>query len=807
MKVQLKIEGMSCAGCVAAVEKAINAVPGVDQLNVNFADHSATISGTFNLKQLIESVKNAGYDAALIDDARHVQLKIDGMSCAACVAAVEKAINAVPGVNQATVSFADHSATVSGNMDMTLLAQSIKDAGYGATVLSDQAPEQGHDQEGQRFRQHLYQFVYAGVVGAVLFVGGMFGLFPALSTESRPFWLFMGLLTLSVLLFSARHIYQGAWKILKNGSANMDTLIAMGTGAAWVYSMLISIDPTLVPQLARHVYFEAAAVIIAFVNLGSALEMRARGKTSQAIRRLMGLQAKTARVIRNGREQDVAISEVQLQERVRIRPGEKIPVDGVIEEGHSTVDEAMISGEPVPVSKQPGDEVIAGTLNKSGSFVLSASHVGADTMLARIVEMVKVAQNTKPPIARLADKVAAVFVPTVLIIALLTLFAWWWLGPEPRISFMLVTTMSVLVIACPCALGLATPISIMLGINKAAEFGVLVRDAQALQQAGGIQAVVLDKTGTVTEGKPRLTEIVALEGIDEQQVLRLAASVEKHSEHPLADAIVQAAQARNLELLPVADFESRVGAGVSGTTQGDGLQILCGNDVLMAQAGVCIEVLQKSVSRLSKTAHSIMYLAHGQQLLGLLAVADPVNDKAGVVVEQMHQLGIKVVLASGDQQATCEAVAALLGIDDVHAQLKPQDKLAIIKGLQQKGLCVAMVGDGINDAPALAQADVGFAIGGGTDVAMESAGITLIGDSLQGIVDAVIISRRTLRNIRQNLFGAFVFNTLGIPIAAGVLYPLSGFLLNPMIAGAAMAMSSVSVVSNANRLRHLNPRA
>jgi Cu+-exporting ATPase len=554
-----------------------------------------------------------------------------------------------------------------------------------------------------------------------------------------------------------------------------------------------------VPSLARHAYFEAAAIIIALINLGQALEMRARGKTSEAIKRLIGLQPKTARVIRDGKEIDIPISEVGLDETIRVRPGEKIPVDGVIIEGHSSIDESMLTGEPMPVEKKTGDEVVGATFNKSGSFLFQAKHIGADTALARIIEMVRRAQSSKPAIGRLADKISAVFVPSVLIIAVLTFLAWFNLGPEPRFSFSLVATMTVLIIACPCALGLATPISIMVGVGKAAEYGILIRNGEALQQAGKLTTIVLDKTGTVTKGQPTVTALVPAAGWGEQKLLAVAASIETGSEHPLAEAIVSAAEAKGITLSAVSGFEAITGHGVSATMEGK--KVLFGNARLMAKHNIDLGNLPKRAEQLAAQAQTPMFLAVGDTVAGIVSVADPIKPDSKAAIARLHAIGLKVVMITGDNRATAEAVAREVGLDEVMAEVLPGDKAAKVSGLQRRGEIVGMVGDGINDAPALAQADVGYAIGTGTDVAIESADVTLMRGSLHGVADAIAISRATVRNIKQNLFGAFIYNVLGIPVAAGALYPFTGLLLNPIIAGAAMAMSSVTVVSNANRLR------
>ena len=585
----------------------------------------------------------------------------------------------------------------------------------------------------------------------------------------------------------------------------MDTLIALGTGTAWTYSMIIIGFPDLVPPMAQHAYFEAAAIIIAFINFGAALEMRARGKTSEAIKRLIGLQPRTARALREGIEVDIPIEEVGLEETLRVRPGERIAVDGEIIDGSSSIDESMLTGEPVPVQKQAGDEVSAGTINKSGTFLFRARRIGKDTALAQIIEMVRTAQSSKPAIGRLVDKVSAIFVPSVMIVAVITFLAWInFANGDQVITFAIVATMTVLIIACPCALGLATPISIMVAVGKAAEFGILIRNGDALQQTGELNTIVLDKTGTVTEGRPSVTSLVALDGWSEEKLLQWGASLERGSEHPLAEAIVTAANEKQLGFLQVESFAAIAGHGVEALIEGE--SVLLGNRKLMADRDIDISLLEIAAHELTLQAQTPMFMAVNNKAAGIISVADAIKPDAKEAIQRMHDSGLKVVLLTGDNPVTAEAVAKQVGIDEVIAEVLPQDKAAKITSLQSRNERVAMVGDGINDAPALATADVGFAIGTGTDVAIESADITLMRGSLHGVVDAIAISKATVRNIKQNLFGAFVYNALGIPIAiAGVLYPIIGMLLNPMIAGGAMAMSSVTVVSNANRLRLFKP--
>ncbi len=733
------------------------------------------------------------------------RLSISGMACAGCVAGVENALNSVQGVQSAAVNFAEHTANVIAQVPVEKLVQAVKDAGYDAAELTAGEAEQIEEKEQQDFlyyAQSLKKSALAALVGFPLFIAGLLGFLPPVVLLSdKVFWLVIGVLTLAVMIYSGKHFYVGAWKSLRVHNANMDTLIALGTGTAWLFSMFVLLFTHWLPENAQHVYFEATAIIIALINLGSALESKARGKTSEAIKRLIGLQPKTARVMREGEEKDIPIEEVGLDETLRVRPGEKIPVDGKIIEGASTVDESMLTGEPLAIEKKVGDEVVSGTINKNGSFLFVSTRIGKDTVLAQIINMVRKAQASKPAIGKLVDKVAAVFVPVVLIFSVITFLIWFNVGPAPSFSYALVAMMTVLIIACPCALGLATPISIMVGVGKAAESGILIRNGDALQQAGKLQVIVLDKTGTVTQGRPAVTNIKTYTNINEDECLRLAASLETSSEHPLAEALINAAQQRALTLMDIKDFQAIAGQGVVASVNEK--IILLGNAKLMQQKNINIEALQDEINLQSAQAKTPVCLAVNGEAVALMTIADPIKADSKQAIAQMQQRGLKVVLLTGDNKITAQAVAKAVGVDDVIAEVMPDEKAEKIMQLQRAGNRVGMVGDGINDAPALAGADVGFAIGTGTDVAIESADITLMRGSLHGVVDAIIISRATVKNIKQNLFGAFIYNTVGIPVAAGILYPLMGLLLNPMIAGAAMAMSSVTVVSNANRLRYI----
>ena len=730
-----------------------------------------------------------------------ILLKIDGMHCASCQRPIENALRETPGVNNVSVNLANREVSVDGTVVSEVLIAAVADAGFDAVVDPIQSLEETDRVNEANFRRLIYKTVLALGTGSVLMVFGMN--VPAIDTDwnlNHFAWLLIALITAAVMYHTGRHFFSGALKSLQNRSATMDTLIALGTGTAWLYSTVIVLFPALVPEVARHVYFEAAVIIIGMVNLGQALEQKARGRTSQAIRRLLDLQQKTTRIVRDNEEIDVPIGTVVKGDLIRVRPGEQLAVDGIVEQGQTNIDESMLTGEPVPVTKSLGSEVSAGTLNKTGSILYRAIRVGSDTALARIIKLVRQAQNSKPPIGKLADNIAAVFVPVVMVIALLAALVWFSIGPEPRAVYAIVTAVTVLIIACPCALGLATPMSVMVGIGKAAEAGILIRNGEALQTASQLTTMVLDKTGTITTGQPAVIEIDAHCDQTQNELLLLAASLESHSEHPLAQAFLDAAKLQELELLAIEGFEAIAGHGIKGQL-GD-QTLLFGNKRLMDDAGVTLnsEALVNS-ERMAGNAWTPMYLASSGQLIAIFAVADPIKPESIEAIKRLQTDGLNVVMLTGDNQRTAEAVARQVGITQVRAEVLPQDKKNQVEELQKQGERVGMVGDGINDAPALALAHVGFAIGTGTDVAIESADITLMRGSLHGVADAIDVSRATMKNIRQNLFGAFIYNSVGIPIAAGLLYPIAGMLLNPIVAGTAMAFSSVTVVSNANRLR------
>ncbi|MCQ6262774.1 cadmium-translocating P-type ATPase [Alcanivorax sp. MM125-6] len=834
----LPIQGASCQHCVKTIHKALEPLNGVSAVNVDLQNQTVTVDGDADRGALRAALVEAGYAADEDDDPgpaapadddparyttatgdapakkaapaeppRELSLAVTGAHCASCVRTIESALEGVPGVDTASMNLANHTARVSGSAQPDDLVRAVQNAGYDATPVRDpaRAEDDREEQEHQLYRKLVRQTSVALAVGLPIMLWGWFG--GTMTVEaggaSQWGWGAVSVITFLILALPGRHFFVGAWKAFRHHNANMDTLIAVGTGAAWGYSTLVVIAPNLLPEMARHVYFEASPMIIGLVNLGLALELRARGKTGAAVKRLLNLGAKTARRLDDDGEHDVPVEDIRVDDRLRVRPGETIAVDGEVLEGDSEVDESMLTGEPMPVVKSEGDTVAAGTLNGSGTLVYRATRVGADTALARIIDLVKKAQGAKPPIGRLADTVASVFVPTILLIAVATALIWYNFGPQPVAAYMVVASVTVLIIACPCALGLATPMSVMVAVGKAAESGILIRQDAALQTAAELDTVVLDKTGTITEGRPSVTRVIAAPDQDEETVLRLAASLEAGSEHPLARAILDAAEERGLKTAPVNDFRALNGKGVSAR-QDDALLRL-GNRRWLEQEGIRLG-LEDEARQLSDEAATPLFLTRDDTVIGVLGVADRIKTDAAEAIARLRDRDVRVVMITGDIQATADAIAKQAGVDEVLAEVLPEDKAREVEKLQKEGRKVAMVGDGINDAPALAQADVGFAIGTGTDVAIESASITLMSGSLHGVADAMAISRATLRNIKQNLFGAFVYNSLGVPVAAGLLYPFTGWLLSPVIAGAAMSLSSVTVVSNANRLRFFKPR-
>jgi Cu+-exporting ATPase len=746
------------------------------------------------------------------------RLDVQGMHCASCAVAVERALKATPGVLDAAVNPTTEVATVTFGPGTPAgeLERAVERAGYGVRAKAEESEDPLERQEREREREYRslwHRFLFAACIAVPVMIVSypeLFGLdaWSAFAKGSDSLWWIWraaGLATVPVLAWAGAQFYTGAWRALRHRQANMHTLIAVGISAAWLYSTVAVIDPSIFPKASlAQVYYDVSAVVVALVTLGMALEVKAKGRSSEAIRKLVGLQAKTARVIRDGRELDIPVEEVIVGDELAVRPGEKVPVDGVIVQGESSLDESMVTGESLPVDKGPGDEVIGATINSSGAFHFKAVKVGRDTALASIVRMVGDAQASKLPIQRVVDQVSGIFAPAVMIAAIAAFVLWFNLGPTPVLAYAVIVAVTVLIIACPCALGLATPTSLTVGMGKGAEHGVLFRGGDSLQAARQLQVLVLDKTGTITHGKPALTDVIALAGASEAEVLGKAAAVERDSEHPLAQAIVAGAADRGLTSSQPSGFRSLAGHGVQA--QVDGSDVLLGNAKLMADSAIAVDQLDEDAERLAGEGKTPMYLALDGKAAGLIAVADTIKPDSVAAIAKLRALGLRVVMITGDNERTAQAIARQVGVDRVLAEVLPQDKAHEVQRLQLEGTRVGMVGDGVNDAPALTQADVGFAIGTGSDVAIESSDVTLVGGSLDGVVTAIEISRATMRNIKQNLAGAFVYNSAGLPIAAGVFYPLTGLLLSPLIAAAAMAFSSLTVVSNANRLRRFKPR-
>jgi len=726
--------------------------------------------------------------------------QLSGLRCASCVQMITNRLRQLPRTQEISINFANQHLSISSALSSEEIIQAVQSVGYQAALIREEGDlEKMAKQERRDFFELLLKSVIAACLGAVLMVIEWFHFLP-LSTHwaSQMSWMGIGFLTLIIMFYAGGHIYQAFLKQLRYFKTTMDSLIAIGTLTAWFYSMVVIAIPMMIPTLARHMYLETALFILAFINFGAALEMRAKGKSNESIRRLIGLQSKTARVIRDQQEQFIAIESVVLGDVVRVKPGEKIPVDGMMIEGHSTVDESMISGESMPVKKQVGDAVIGTTINKTGSFLYRVTKIGKDSVLGQIIAYVERAQATKPAIGRLADRIAAIFVPVIILLAITTAFIWYFVGPEPKVAYMLVTSLSILLIACPCAVGLATPISLIIGIGKAAERGILIRHGEALQQSAKLTILVFDKTGTLTKGQPEVQTVLTANHFSVQQILQYAASIETLSEHPLALAVVQSARDRKLSILPVDQFDALPGLGVEGIVDNHSVKI--GNLKWMQSLQLDLGELSHRIDTYTKLAHTLIFVVIDQVVAGFMTIADAVQEEALLTIQKLRANGLRVLMLTGDQEATAKAIAFQVGIDEVMANVLPQHKADRIKQLQQQGEVVGMVGDGINDAPALTQADIGFAIGAGTDIAIESADVTLLGRSLYGITQLMTISKATMKNIKQNLWGAFVYNIICIPIAAGILFPWLGVLLNPIMASAAMALSSITVVVNASRL-------
>lgn len=809
------VEGMTCASCAQTVEKTAKKLEGTNEASVNLATEKLAVdydSTVLTEADIIQAVRDAGYEASI--KTSKAVLNIDGMTCASCSQTVENTINKLEGVHQATVNLATEKMTVDYDptvLNLSEIIQVVADAGYEAHEEQETADSIDQDQlkKDTQIRAMWNRFVGSAIFTIPLFyisMGPMIGLpVPTLidpMVNGQNYALLQFLLTLPVLYFG-RTYFQVGFKTLFRGHPNMDSLVALGTSAAFIYSvyatyMVYAGDLSFAMQL----YYESAAVILTLITLGKYFELVSKGKSSEAIKKLMGLAPKTAWVIRENEEIEISIEEVRVGDVIVVRPGEKIPVDGVIVSGRTAIDESMLTGESIPVEKKEEDEVIGASINKTGSFQYRATKVGKDTVLSQIVKLVEEAQGSKAPIANLADRVSGIFVPIVIVLAIVSGFAWYFLGQESWI-FALTITISVLVIACPCALGLATPMAIMVGTGKGAENGVLIKSGVALETTHQVETIVFDKTGTITEGQPIVTDLVTAEGFSESEILLLAASAEVGSEHPLGEAIVRKATEENTELLPIDSFNAIPGHGIEVMIGNQ--HLFLGNERLMHENNISLEGLLDQSNQLAEEGKTPMYISINQNLAGIIAVADTVKENSIQAIKKLHQMGIEVVMITGDNKRTAQAIGRQVGIDRVLSEVLPEDKADEVRKLQAEGQKVAMVGDGINDAPALAQADVGIAIGSGTDVAMESADIVLMRSDLMDVPTAIELSKATIKNVRENLFWAFAYNTLGIPVAMGLLYLFGGPLLNPMIAAAAMSFSSVSVVLNASRLKRFKP--
>ncbi len=811
--ISLRIEGMTCASCVGRVEAALRKVQGVGSVAVNLATERAEVrpsgDGAVDRAALVQAIEKAGYDVP----AQTIELSVEGMTCASCVGRVERALQAVPGVNQATVNLATERATVRGVAATEALLAAIGKAGYEARLLDASTRSSDDDSEAKKDAERLAlkrDLLLASALALPVFILEMGShLIPSMhhwvmeNIGEGPSWYLQFVLTSLVLLIPGRRFYTKGFPALLRMAPDMNSLVAVGTLAAYAYSVVATFLPRLLPAGTVNVYYEAAAVIVALILLGRFLEAQAKGRTSQAIQRLVGLQAKVAHVVRDGRVADIPVADVVAGDVLEVRPGERLPVDGEVIEGDSYVDESMITGEPVPVKKMHGSAVVGGTVNQKGAFTLRATAVGEQTVLAQIIRLVEQAQGSKLPIQAVVDKVTMWFVPAVMGAAFVTFLIWLIFGPSPALSFALVNAVAVLIIACPCAMGLATPTSIMVGTGRGAELGVLFRKGEALQLLKDARVVAVDKTGTLTEGRPALTDLEVGPGFDRTQVLASIAAAESRSEHPIARAIVEAAEQEGIALSAPTGFESVTGMGVRALVNGTRVEV--GADRYMRLLGLDVRSFEQTAEWLGKEGKSPLYAAIDGRLAAIVAVADPIKTDTPAAIAALHGLGLKVAMITGDNERTARAIAARLGIDEVVAEVLPEGKVDAVKRLKAEHGSVAFVGDGINDAPALAESDVGLAIGTGTDVAVEAADVVLMSGSLQGVPNAIALSKATIGNIRQNLFWAFAYNVALIPVAAGMLYPAYGVLLSPVFAAGAMALSSVFVLGNALRLRGFRP--
>lgn len=809
-RLSLPVEGMTCASCVGRVEKALKTVPDIATASVNLATERADITFTHNpdLQAAVRAIENSGYTVS----EETTDIAIEEMTCASCVGRVEKALAQLPGVIEANVNLATERAKIrhyAGVVTIEDIEKAIEQAGYkprrlsSNTTSSNDMADERKSHEERSLRRALWTAaiftlpVFLIEMGSHFIPGMHMWVSSVLSQQTN--WYIQFILATIVLFGPGLRFFQKGFPALLRGAPDMNSLVAVGTSAAYGYSVVATFIPQILPVGTANVYFEAAVVIVTLILLGRNLEARAKGKTSQAIKRLVGLQAKTARVERQGQIFEIPLDQVTTGDIVFVRPGEKIPVDGEVIEGASYVDESMITGEPVPVSKEIGADVVGGTINKTGAFSFRVTKVGSNTVLAQIIRLVEEAQGSKLPIQALVDKVTMWFVPAVMTGAVITFLIWLFMGPEPALTFALINAVAVLIIACPCAMGLATPTSIMVGTGRAAELGILFRKGEALQALRDVSVVALDKTGTLTKGRPELTDLVPATGFEYDEVLSLVATIETRSEHPIAEAIVAAAQEKGMHFAPIDEFEAVPGFGVSAKVGGRSVSV--GADRFMTQLGLNVADFLSTAKRLGEQGKSPLYAAIDGRLAAIIAVADPIKETTPEAIKALHDIGLKVAMITGDNAATAAAIAKQLGIDEIAAEVLPDGKVAALKQFSRKGNKVAFVGDGINDAPALAAADVGLAIGTGTDVAIEAADVVLMSGDLRGVVNAIALSQATIRNIKQNLFWAFAYNALLIPVAAGLLYPINGTLLSPIIAAGAMALSSVFVLGNALRLK------
>ncbi|MCF7670457.1 heavy metal translocating P-type ATPase [Bacillus subtilis] len=813
--VTLEIDGMTCASCVGRVEKALLALPGVNSASVNLATQQATVR--FDDKPdaalAAEAVKKAGYTAHIPQPAAQVVLEVDGMTCASCVGRVEKALQASAGVAAASVNLVTKRANITlsdPSITPQMLADIVTKSGYPAQPVASTAPASGAERRAEKNDAEIKilkrDVLIAGALALPVFLTEMGShLIPSLhhiidsTIGMQNSWYLQFILTTLVLFGPGLRFFRIGIPALLRGGPDMNSLVAVGTLAAWGFSAVATFMPAVLPAQTVNVYYEAAAVIVTLILIGRWMEARAKGRTSHAIAHLLGLQAKTARVVRDGVAQDIPLEDVRAGDLVLVRPGEKVPVDGEITEGTSYIDESMITGEPVPATKNVGDTVVGGTVNKTGAFTYRATKVGSDMVISQIIRMVEDAQADKLPIQNLIDKVTTWFVPAVMLAAFATFLIWFIFGPEPAFTFALANAIAVLIIACPCAMGLATPTSIMVGTGRGAEMGVLFRRGDALQSLRDADIIAFDKTGTLTIGKPVLSQFFSFSGNQDDEMLALAAALESRSEHPIATAIVQAAEDKGLKQPEVKDFEAVPGFGVSGMV--DGQAVLVGAERFMKKLGIDVATGAEAAARMTAKAQSVLYMARNGVLVAAFSVADELKPTTKATIDALHKLGLKVAMITGDSKVVANAIAKELGIDEVSAEVLPDGKVEALKRLAGSDRKIIFVGDGINDAPALAAADVGVAVGTGTDIAIESADVVLMSGDLTAVVDAIALSKATIRNIRQNLFWAFSYNTALIPVAAGLLYPFYGILLSPVLAAAAMALSSIFVLTNALRLR------